>query len=163
MDANGQSRARRRIGTLLSAAALITACGTPVAPDGATDTFDGTWVLAEGTGPEGDVELDVGADEPARVTLAIEERDWSGTAACNSYSGDVSVADGAVAIDTGFMVTEMACEPLELMETESAYLSALASVDTADLTTADDAADALTLTGPDTLLRFTRETGADTP
>jgi heat shock protein HslJ len=159
MRATGHRRRLTAVLILWTAAILLSACGAATT-GGSGDALDGDWVLAEGTGPEGDIELEVPGDERAQVTLNIEGPDWGGTAACNSYSGTVRVDDDT--IDTeGFAVTEMACEPLELMTTESRYLAALQSVDSAEVTTADDAADALTLTGPDTLLRFTREPEGD--
>lgn len=162
MDATEHGERWRSAGVLVIAAVLLTACGTEGTTGGQDEALDGHWVLAEGAGPDGTVELDVGLEQPVPVTLRIDGDAWTGSAACNSYSGIVAVEDGAITNDLAFTVTEMACEPPALMTVESAYLAALAVVDEADLTTADDAADALTLTGPDALLRFTREPEADT-
>jgi heat shock protein HslJ len=60
------------------------------------------------------------------ITLSIGLDAVGGTAACNSYfyAGSLPVGEGF-----GFGVTEMACSPLEVMESEAAYLSALARVE----------------------------------
>jgi heat shock protein HslJ len=140
---------------LVIAPTLLGACSDR-AGDPLAASFDGQWVLVEGSGPAGVVELDVGSDEPIEVTLNIDGRSWTGTAACNAYNGMVDSSGGTIDTGSGFVATEMGCDPPELMAAESAYLAALAEVDEGHLTTATDAHDALTLSGPEALLRFTR-------
>lgn len=63
----------------------------------------------------------------ARITLAFEEGQAHGTAACNSYGGAYDASDdGSLSFD-GFAVTEMGCDP-PLMTLESAYLEVLGGV-----------------------------------
>lgn len=59
------------------------------------------------------------------ITLTIGPDAIGGTAACNSYffAGSLPVGDGL-----SFGVTEMACLPAEVMESETAFLGALARI-----------------------------------
>ena len=63
----------------------------------------------------------------ATITIAFEDGQASGRAACNSYGGAYDADDDGSLSFEGFAVTEMACDP-ELMALESAYLQALANV-----------------------------------
>jgi heat shock protein HslJ len=63
----------------------------------------------------------------ASVTIAFEEGQASGRAACNSYGGAYDAGDDGSLSFEGFGVTEMGCEP-SLMTLESAYLEALGTV-----------------------------------
>ena len=65
-----------------------------------------------------------GSCRRARSTLAFEDGQASGRAACNSYGGAYDAGDDGSLSFEGFAVTEMACEP-PLMTLESAYLEAL--------------------------------------
>lgn len=60
------------------------------------------------------------------ITLTIGEDAVGGTAACNQYffAGSLPVGDGF-----GIGVTEMACSPAEVMESEAAHLAALEMVE----------------------------------
>lgn len=147
----GRTSLRRAV-VAVASAGLLAGCGTDTgsggAPSGsgtATEVIDlaGSWHLQAGADPAGDLPLD-GA--PA-VTLIVDGATVSGTSACNSYSGDVSVEAGGVAV-TGLGGTEMACEPA-VMELEQRYLAALESMDRARRS-----ADTLTLTGSDATLTF---------
>jgi heat shock protein HslJ len=109
----------------------------------ATD-LDGGWELVRGTGPDGAVPLVASAP----ITLMIEGTRWGGTAACNTYTGEVRVDAGRLASD-GFAVTEMYCMDDDVMASEAAYLAALQA--TTQVTAADDE---LVLTGPDVELVF---------
>ena len=86
----------------------------------------------------------------AAVTIAFEDGQASGRAACNSYGGAYDAGDDGSLSFEGFAVTEMACEP-ELMSLESAYLEALATV------TGFGVDGTLTLHGPDVDLTFDEE------
>ena len=130
-------------------AGLATACGNGVLPFGADadpPVLAGTWQLTEGTGPDGEVEHVDGHP----ITLEIDGAHWRGTAACNDYSATARLDGDALEL-TQLMWTEMACHPPEVMESESAYLAALRSVDTLDY---DDGE--LTFSGPGTELVFRR-------
>jgi len=118
---------------LLAAAMGVAGCAAP------SDDAQGNWVLTSGTGADGKLEL----VRSHPVTLDIDETSAGGTAACNSYGGQVSRAQGGWRV-TELFQTEMACEPAEVMTLESAYLTALAAVTRAQTTENE-----LTLTGPD--------------
>ena len=130
-------------------AALLSACGNGVLSFG-DDTdqpvLAGTWQLTEGHGPEGEVEF----VDSHPITLEIDGAQWRGTAACNDYSATADLEGDALEL-TQLMWTEMACHPPEVMESESAYLAALRSVDTLAY---DDGE--LTFSGPGTELVFRR-------
>jgi heat shock protein HslJ len=65
------------------------------------------------------------------VTLAVDEGQAGGTAACNHYGGSVTVTDGQVRLgDIG--ATGMACPAEGVMELEAAYLDALRRVTTGE-------------------------------
>lgn len=127
---------------------VLTACAGPAGTAGDVDAaeLDGAWELASGVGPEGEIELI--DDHP--ITLEIEGDDWRGTAACNSYSGTVGLEGDQLAMD-GFAVTEMACMPEEVMDSEAAYLAGLRTVETWSLRD-----ERLVLEGPGTELVFQR-------
>lgn len=134
----------------LAIAALMltaTACGDPASdpdqPGGGSETYEGTWQLVEGHGPEGQIHLVAGY----RVTMHIDGTSAGGTSACNSYGGDISIDGGSFTMRDGSM-TGMACRP-DVMETETAYLAALGA---ADGISRRDAT--LLLTGEGTELRF---------
>jgi heat shock protein HslJ len=119
-----------RIGLMLACMLAFTACGTDD-----SRPMDGDWVLIAAT-VEGDV---IQLDDQPRVTMTIGDSEISGRAACNTYSGAVSIDDGAFSVGA-IAQTEMACEP-SVMELESTYLKGLFSVtnaarsgDTASLT-----------------------------
>lgn len=116
-----------------------------VAGDGLLAEVTGlTWELESGSGPDGPLEL----RDTHPVTLMFESGQVSGTAACNSYFGDVTLTDGSITVG-GLARTEMACMPLEVMELEQAYLDALAAVERAVLV-----GGRLVLTGPLVELEF---------
>jgi heat shock protein HslJ len=82
-----------------------------------------TWVLDSAS--MGSLVETVPSD--ARVDLRFDGERANGRAACNSYGGPYAV-DGEKLSFGSFAVTLMACEP-PLMDLESAYLTALGSVD----------------------------------
>ncbi len=140
---------RRTWLAVVLAAALLTACGNGVLPwgaDGDPPVLAGTWQLMEGSGPDGEVDLVDGHP----ITLEIDGAQWRGTAACNDYSATATLDGDALEL-TQLLWTEMACHPPEVMESESAYLAALRTVDTLAYEDGE-----LTLTGPGTQLTFRR-------
>ncbi len=86
----------------------------------------------------------------AQVTLAFEEGQAHGTAACNSYGGAYEASDDGSLSFEGFAVTEMGCEPL-LMTLESAYLEVLGGV------TSFEVDDTLRLSNGETTLSYSRD------
>ena len=135
----------------LAALLLIAACGgpsvtvEPARPAGAAD-LEGPWQLVQGTLAGQPLAL----IQDARVTLIVDDEGVSGKAACNHYGGEFDVVDGRVTVD-GFGQTEMGC-PDPVLALETAYLSALAKVDTALMD-----GPVLMLTGsPGVELRFAR-------
>jgi len=133
-----------------SAMSSTTSSPSATSAPAAAGTTDGAWTLMQ-------AEVD-GAQltlvESVPVTLLVEDGRASGSAACNTYTTSVDTADGGWRI-SGAAVTRMACEA-ELMTLETAYLDALARVDTADV-----ADGTLTLTGPDVRLVFSHDTSAE--
>jgi heat shock protein HslJ len=130
---------------LLIAVALLLAGCAGLGPGAGEDTGppDGDWELADGTGPDGPIEL-VEGHVP---TLTIDGEDWGGTV-CNSYGATVRV-DGAELTVTELMHTEMACTPDEAMRSEAAYFDALQGAETYDVSTG-----MLVLRGPEVELVF---------
>ncbi len=128
---------RRPLGALaaLAAVALLGACSG--GPD-----VDGSWHLAAGTVDGSELAL----VDASPVTLTVDGTSVSGTAACNTYFGDVDVADGWRPGEPGR--TEKGCDA-DLMALETAYLGALGRV-----TAADRDGDDLVLTGDAVKLRF---------
>lgn len=143
---SGRAPATRRLLGVLAAVTVTLAACAGGGPGGAAPDLDGNWRLVQGSGPGG--EVPVLPDHP--ITLDIDGASWSGTAACNTYSGEVALRGDRVEIG-GFAVTEMACMDDDVMDAEAAYLAALTAVEQAEL-----ASDELVLTGPATALRFQR-------
>ncbi|RBY80144.1 hypothetical protein DQ239_03395 [Blastococcus sp. TF02-09] len=133
---------RRSVLLLLGALALA-ACGTPAGAGGGTADVDGAWHLTGGTAD--------GAGLPAppgtQATLELAGDEARGTAFCNSWFATARL-DGSALSLTEIGRTEMGCPP-ELMAAESAYLTALAAIDTAALD-----GEELVLTGDGVELRF---------
>jgi heat shock protein HslJ len=136
--------------TLVFAAVLgltLAACAEPSEP-GASDPTLSDWTLQSGT-VDG-AELPIVADHP--ITLTFEDDDRiAGSSACNSYFGGYTI-DGAGISFTEMGSTQMACEPVEVMDSETMYLTAMAKVDS--FTATDDT---LTLTGDGVELVFTAD------
>jgi heat shock protein HslJ len=129
---------------LLSVLALLLGCGDPGAGSGeGAGPPDGDWVLADGTGPDGTIEL-VEGHVP---TLSIDGEDWGGTV-CNSYGATVQV-DGSELTITELMHTEMACMPDAAMRSEAAYFDAFQRAETYDASTG-----VLVLRGPEVELVY---------
>ncbi|SDE29996.1 Heat shock protein HslJ [Blastococcus fimeti] len=131
----------RRLVLLLAGVLALTACGSDPPSEGPDVT--GEWQLASGSF--------IGADLPfpsgATATLTLSGGKANGTAFCNRFFASYELDESSFSIgDIGS--TMMGCEP-EVMAAESAYLEALAGVDTAVLDGAD-----LLLTGAGIELRF---------
>jgi heat shock protein HslJ len=126
---------------LVSAACSIG--GSPSRSGGDPSGLFGSWVLVQGSGPDGQVPIIDGA----RITLEIEGADAGGTSACNHYFARIAVAGSSMRVsDLGG--TEMACEP-GVMASEAAYRSALGTV---SRWARDD--DRLVLSGPNAMLTY---------
>jgi heat shock protein HslJ len=127
---------------LLLAVLLLAGCGA--GGDPAADAVTGEWELAEWTAD--------GAPFPVRsgtgATLLLADGQADGRSFCNHYSATYRLDGDAVAFE-GLGGTEMGCDP-DVMAAESAYLSALAAVDTAAVD-----GGGLVLTGAGVRLRFT--------
>lgn len=140
-------------------ATVAAACGDPAgAPDpdhqgapagdpaAAADGADvatgisGSWILIDG----------VPLVDGFPITLVSDDSGLRGTAACNSYFGDVAIDEDSITIGQ-LGQTEMGCEPL-VMDAEFAFMQALQAVTNWSI---EDGL--LTLTGPDTPLVFVAE------
>lgn len=120
-----------------------TGTGGGVGIGGAGD-LSGAWILLDGTGPTGAIPTADGH----RITLTIQGDQVSGISACNHYGGTVAIAGDAIRV-SALSMTEMACADDRAMESEAAYLAALATV----VGWARDG-DTLTLGGPQAELTF---------
>jgi heat shock protein HslJ len=119
------------------------ACAEPSEP-AASDPTESAWVLESGA-LDGAV-IPIVDDHP--ITLTFDDTGVGGTAACNSYFGGYTITGAEISFsDLG--QTMMACEPEEVMDSETIYLQAMALV---DAFTATD--DTLTLTGEGVELVF---------
>jgi heat shock protein HslJ len=141
---------RNLVGRLLVASALLSMLGAcaerasrPNESGSPSTSYQGTWQLLDGRGPEGNVPVINGF----RITLDLRDENASGTAACNWYGGNVMIRGGSFAMQGGSM-TEMACRP-DVMESESSYLAGLRA---AEAISRDG--DTLKLTGTETELHF---------
>jgi heat shock protein HslJ len=134
---------------LSAAIVLFLACAAcsvvGVASHGAADPAGliGSWVLTQGTGPDGEVPI----VEGYRITLEIEGAEVGGTSACNHYFGRIAVTGNALRIDQ-LGGTEMACQP-DVMASESSYWVALGAV-----TRWARDGDRLVLSGPNASLTY---------
>jgi heat shock protein HslJ len=110
-----------QIGTLLLALAMA-GCGAMPPGTGVESQLDGEWRMTGGV--HGGDPLPLPADAP--ITLTIADGEASGRAACNHYSGAVTVEGDRLGIGA-MSTTEMGCDP-DVMEAESRYIAALADV-----------------------------------
>jgi heat shock protein HslJ len=120
-------------------------------PAGDADPFgDSVWQLVAGSVDSDNLAL---LDTHPITITSDGAGNVGGSAACNSYGGTYTTDandDGIVAIAIGAMsMTEMACQPDEVNQLESAYVAALARV-----TTARSDGEVLTLTGTGVELSF---------
>ena len=87
-------------------------------------SFEGSWKLNGGDGPEGDVY----PEQAGGITLEIADGRIQGRSACNSYRGSVTITRGADFEISDLSMTERACAP-EVMRIEARYIAALQTVD----------------------------------
>ena len=109
-------------------------------------SLDGTWVLASGIHDGTALPMPDGA----LIDVTFDGATVGGTAACNSWFGEVAVGERSMSF-SGLGQTEMACEEAR-MAAEGAYLRALGAVAAFEL-----GADTLTLRGPGLELVFERQ------
>ena len=126
-------RSLRFLPLLLLAALLLQACGEgdPIVqsgtdtggtePAGTRPSVIGPWILV------GLTIDDAPATIPPEVVfeMSIEGGQISGLAGCNQFGGDVDAADDGSFSTSDVFITEMACEPLSLLDFEQVYLGAL--------------------------------------
>jgi heat shock protein HslJ len=116
----------KRIGLIAITAVLASAClGSDFA-----DSLEGAWMLDSGT--NGSDPLLILDSHP--ITMNLDGSQIGGTAACNSYGGNYQVSStGNFQIVDGLAITEMACSPDEVMESESQFMTAMLAVDEVSL------------------------------
>lgn len=132
----------KRLIALWVLAMLLPACGGAEV-DASTNPLDGAWQLESGTLDGEPIPL----VEGYRITFTAVGTGFSGTAACNQYSGRFGIEAWELTFED-LTTTEMACEP-DVMASEAAYIFAVRRIDKA---AHED--DRLVLTGPGTELRF---------
>jgi heat shock protein HslJ len=119
------------------------------------DSVEGNWVLDSGSS-DGEPILILDSNP---ITMRLDGGQIGGTAACNSYGGRYRLAsNGNFRLVDGVSVTEMACSPAEVMESERQFLEALIRVDR--IAIADTT---LTLTGNGQILTFLVDVDAPSP
>lgn len=128
-----------RLPAAMAAALLLVACDW--LPIGEPE-LDGAWQLTSGTYDGAAIVVPDGS----RITMTIEGDTIGGTAACNQYGGTFEL-DGRTITIGPISATEMGCDG-PIMAAESAFLSALADVDTVEPSRS------LHLTGPASDLQF---------
>jgi heat shock protein HslJ len=118
---------QRMILPVLALMVLLAACGAsqgggPSDPGASGGAVIGDWVLTGGS-------ID-GVDAPVlpdhRITMTITGGTIGGSAACNSYGGDIAMRADGLHLEN-LAQTEMACEE-PAMAAEAAYLAALGRV-----------------------------------
>ncbi len=122
----------------------LLALGLVAASCGGGPTPDGTWILERGSLDGAPIVL----VDSYPVTMQIDGSDLTGTAACNEYRGRARVAGSSFSA-SDVAVTEMACLPPEVMDSEAGFLEAIA-----DATAIEVADDRLVLRGPRSELIF---------
>lgn len=147
-------RIRGLVVPLLAATAVLAACGAPDGPsDGASvdETLDGrTFVVSD----LDDDEHEIVPGSTIRLSFAGGRIDVH--AGCNSMSGEASVDDGRLVVES-LSSTEMGCDP-PLMEQDSWVAEFLSDDPTVDLSGA-----ALTLAAAEAVLHLEEEVVEDAP
>ena len=138
---------RNLLATLIVASFLVACSGPGASSIPTVPNVDptGSWTLVRGT--DGGVAIRIVADHP--ITLTVDGRTIAGRAACNTYGGEMVVADGGLRF-SAMSMTEMACDEPS-MAAEAAYVAALGKV-----RGASRVGDRLTLAGPGVELTFDR-------
>lgn len=129
--------------TLIGALALSGCAGGAGIAGESADGLHGQWRLVAAADGAGAIGLG-----HSTVTLSIDGGIGGGDTACNHYKITLHGGPGPVEVD-GMENTDLMCVPLNLMETELRYFSALAAVTAAEL-----AGDELRLTTDEIELRF---------
>jgi heat shock protein HslJ len=116
----------KRIGLIAITAVLASAClGTDFA-----DSLEGSWLLQSGT--SGSEPILILPSHP--ITMTLDGSQVTGTAACNSYGGSYRVSSrGDFQLVDGLSITEMACSPDEVMESETQFMTAMLAVEKVSL------------------------------
>ena len=119
---------RRSLTSLTLGTLVLVACADPGDGTGGTGTDPQALVAHEWTLDASSM-ASLAGEVPAGaiVTIAFEDGQASGRAACNSYGGAYDAGDDGSLSFESFAVTAMACEA-PLMTLESAYLEALGAV-----------------------------------
>ena len=117
----------RRIATFALLGLALAAC-SPSSGEIQGSFQGGSWQLEAGTF-DGDP-IPMVPTHP--ITVSFDGDQIFGTAACNGYGGTYQISDDVFEI-TDLAVTEMACGPDEVMESERAFLEALLNVDAAEV------------------------------
>lgn len=133
--------------TLIVAAILgltLTACAEPSEQASADPTETG-WVLESGTLNGEDITL----VDTHPITLEFgEDGTAGGSSGCNTYGAAYTISGAEISFEPAIS-TMMACEPVEVMDAETAYFAALDLVDGFSATE-----DSLTLNGDGVELNF---------
>lgn len=125
--------------------ATITGDGDPIDGGDGTVSPVGDWVLTSLTIDGAPVVI---PDDPP-FDMTMEAGVIGGLGGCNRFGGELQIdPDGTMTI-TNLAMTEMACQPLSLLDFESAYVGALSRADSWAVTPTD-----LVLTGADVELRY---------
>ncbi len=127
----------KRLIDLLVLGLVVAACAGGPTPDG-------SWILERGSLDGAPIVL----LDSHPVTMQIDGSDLAGTAACNEYRGRARIAGSSFSVSE-VAVTEMACLPPEVMDSEAEFLEAIADVATIEITD-----ERLVLRGPRTELVF---------
>lgn len=135
---------RSKSASLIAVVGLVlAACGTSE-PLGPPAGLDGSWQLTSGT-HQGTTLVPI-SDHP--VTMSFDGDEVTGTAACNGYGGTFEATDDQV-VFSEMTITEMGCFPIEVMDLEQDFMTALVSVTEVSVTDA-----LLMLSGENTILEF---------
>jgi heat shock protein HslJ len=134
---------RRAIVLAVVLGLTLAACADPAEP-GADPTLS-DWTLQSGTVDGTDIPIV--DDHPITLTFEADNA-IAGSAACNSYFGGYTIEGSDISF-TDMGSTQMACEPAEVMDSESMYFEAMSKVDS--FTATDDT---LTMTGDGVELVF---------
>jgi heat shock protein HslJ len=110
----------------------------------ASASLDGDWQLQAGTNQGQPVPIVAGSP----INLKIDGTQAGGTAACNHYGGQIQISGSRISFGE-VIQTEMACLDDQVMASETAYVTALPKV-----TTAERNGNGLVLSGPGVELRF---------
>lgn len=110
----------RTLLTVSLIAFVVGACGSEDDGGDAAESLGGEWTAVSGVSDGANVELLDGF----AVTIGIDGDRIEGTAACNRYTGTVSIGDDGSFAAGDLSWTEIGCEPA-VMGVEQAYLMSL--------------------------------------